>query len=422
MIDKPAGLVVHPAPATPRPDPGRRAGRPARGRRGPGAAGDRPPPRQGHQRADVVARAERGAPPPLGAGEAREVERAYLALVRGQAGSRTGTIDAPIGPRPRAGAQMAVSGPRRERRAPISRSSSCSPRRPCSRRGWRPGAPTRSAPISPPSAIRSLGDAAYGGAASLRPRAPVPARAPARLRPSGHRRETEVLDPSCRPTSPGRWSWRGAPRARHAALLSRIPPRPITEPRRPTGPCPSDAGSRGGGTGSRTRGKGDNQMAEAGIKELLEAGVHFGHQTRRWNPHMRRYIFGERDGIHIIDLLQTEQLLDEARRFAGEVAGKRRHGALRRHQEAGARLGQGVGRPLSDALRQPALAGRAADQLQHDLGADQAPARAHGAAVGRPARAAADEGADGDARPSWRSSSTTSAGCATWSGCPTPSS
>jgi small subunit ribosomal protein S2 len=61
-------------------------------------------------------------------------------------------------------------------------------------------------------------------------------------------------------------------------------------------------------------------MAEAGIKELLEAGVHFGHQTRRWNPSMRRYIFGERDGIHIIDLLQTESLLEEARRFAGELA------------------------------------------------------------------------------------------------------
>jgi small subunit ribosomal protein S2 len=60
-------------------------------------------------------------------------------------------------------------------------------------------------------------------------------------------------------------------------------------------------------------------MAEAGIKELLEAGVHFGHQTRRWNPRMRRYIHGERDGIHIIDLLQTEQLLIAAREFAGEL-------------------------------------------------------------------------------------------------------
>jgi small subunit ribosomal protein S2 len=63
-------------------------------------------------------------------------------------------------------------------------------------------------------------------------------------------------------------------------------------------------------------------MAETGIKELLEAGVHFGHQTRRWNPRMRRYIYGERDGIHIIDLLQTEHLLEEAKRFAADVAAK----------------------------------------------------------------------------------------------------
>jgi len=61
-------------------------------------------------------------------------------------------------------------------------------------------------------------------------------------------------------------------------------------------------------------------MPEAGLKELLEAGVHFGHQTRRWNPNMRRYIFGELNGIHIIDLVQTEELLENARRFAGELA------------------------------------------------------------------------------------------------------
>ena len=61
-------------------------------------------------------------------------------------------------------------------------------------------------------------------------------------------------------------------------------------------------------------------MAEAGLTELLQAGVHFGHQTRRWNPNMRRFIFGELDGIHIIDLLQTEALLENARRFAGELA------------------------------------------------------------------------------------------------------
>ena len=62
--------------------------------------------------------------------------------------------------------------------------------------------------------------------------------------------------------------------------------------------------------------------ADIGIKELLEAGVHFGHQTRRWDPAMRRYIRGERDGIHIIDLLQTEELLEAARDFTSDVAGR----------------------------------------------------------------------------------------------------
>jgi small subunit ribosomal protein S2 len=61
-------------------------------------------------------------------------------------------------------------------------------------------------------------------------------------------------------------------------------------------------------------------VAQIGIKELLEAGVHFGHQTRRWNPKMRRFIFGERDGNYIIDLLQTQALLEDARQFAAEVS------------------------------------------------------------------------------------------------------
>jgi small subunit ribosomal protein S2 len=61
-------------------------------------------------------------------------------------------------------------------------------------------------------------------------------------------------------------------------------------------------------------------MAQAELRDLLEAGVHFGHQTRRWNPNMRRFIFGEMDGIHIIDLLQTEALLENARKFAGELS------------------------------------------------------------------------------------------------------
>jgi small subunit ribosomal protein S2 len=63
-------------------------------------------------------------------------------------------------------------------------------------------------------------------------------------------------------------------------------------------------------------------MAEVGVRELLEAGVHFGHQTRRWHPKMRRYIFGERDGIYIIDLMQTVVLLERARAFAEDLAAR----------------------------------------------------------------------------------------------------
>jgi len=55
------------------------------------------------------------------------------------------------------------------------------------------------------------------------------------------------------------------------------------------------------------------------MRELLEAGVHFGHQTRRWNPKMRRFIFGERGGIYIIDLQQTMGLLHEAFTYVGNV-------------------------------------------------------------------------------------------------------
>ena len=61
-------------------------------------------------------------------------------------------------------------------------------------------------------------------------------------------------------------------------------------------------------------------MSVVSMRELLEAGVHFGHQTRRWNPKMRRFIFTERGGIYIIDLQQTLQLLEEANAFARNVA------------------------------------------------------------------------------------------------------
>ncbi|HVC84337.1 MAG TPA: 30S ribosomal protein S2 [Solirubrobacteraceae bacterium] len=86
-------------------------------------------------------------------------------------------------------------------------------------------------------------------------------------------------------------------------------------------------------------------MAQPGIKELLEAGVHFGHQTRRWNPKMRRFLHGERDGIYIIDLLKTKRLLDQASEFAGTVA-----------HRGGAVLFVGTKKQARDAVREVAEA------------------------------------------------------------------
>ena len=77
---------------------------------------------------------------------------------------------------------------------------------------------------------------------------------------------------------------------------------------------------------------------EITMKELLEAGVHFGHQTRRWNPKMKEYIFGERNGIHIIDLQKTLKMFREASRFVGEITSHGRTvlfvGTKRQAQEA----------------------------------------------------------------------------------------
>ena len=74
------------------------------------------------------------------------------------------------------------------------------------------------------------------------------------------------------------------------------------------------------------------------MKELLEAGVHFGHQTRRWNPKMKEYIFGERNGIYIIDLQKTLKLFKEAARFIAELASQGKTilfvGTKRQAQEA----------------------------------------------------------------------------------------
>jgi small subunit ribosomal protein S2 len=86
---------------------------------------------------------------------------------------------------------------------------------------------------------------------------------------------------------------------------------------------------------------------EITMKELLEAGVHFGHQTRRWNPKMKEYIFGERNGIHIIDLQKTLKMFREAARYVSEHAGQGKSvlflGTKRQAQEAIAEEAQRCG-------------------------------------------------------------------------------
>ena len=84
-------------------------------------------------------------------------------------------------------------------------------------------------------------------------------------------------------------------------------------------------------------------MAVVSMKQLLEAGVHFGHQTRRWNPKMAMYIFTERNGIYIIDLQKTVKKLDEAYNFVRDIAA-----------EGGSVLFVGTKKQAQDSVREEA--------------------------------------------------------------------
>ena len=120
-------------------------------------------------------------------------------------------------------------------------------------------------------------------------------------------------------------------------------------------------------------------MSSVSMRQLLEAGVHFGHQTRRWNPKMKPFIFAERNGIHIIDLAQTVSRLDAALAFVTRDGRQRRLRALRGHQEAGPGAHRRRGCPGGDALRQSPLAGWHAHQLRDHPQAHRAarPDRGH---------------------------------------------
>jgi small subunit ribosomal protein S2 len=80
------------------------------------------------------------------------------------------------------------------------------------------------------------------------------------------------------------------------------------------------------------------------MKELLEAGVHFGHQTKRWNPKMKEFIFGERNGIYIIDLQKTQKLFQEALQYVEDLAGR-----------GGNIMFVGTKRQAQDAIREEAM-------------------------------------------------------------------
>ena len=85
-------------------------------------------------------------------------------------------------------------------------------------------------------------------------------------------------------------------------------------------------------------------MAVISMKQLLEAGVHFGHQTRRWNPKMKKYIFTERNGIYIIDLQKTVKLVDAAYDYMKNVA-----------EEGGVALFVGTKKQAQEAIKDEAI-------------------------------------------------------------------
>jgi small subunit ribosomal protein S2 len=91
-------------------------------------------------------------------------------------------------------------------------------------------------------------------------------------------------------------------------------------------------------------------MATVGIRELLEAGVHFGHQTRRWNPRMKPFIFEARNGIHVIDLSKTVVQLEQACEFLAQIAGRGGQvlfvGTKKQAQEAVKEAAKSAGQPF----------------------------------------------------------------------------
>ena len=116
-------------------------------------------------------------------------------------------------------------------------------------------------------------------------------------------------------------------------------------------------------------------MAVIGMKQLLEAGVHFGHQTRRWNPKMKPFIFGARNGIYIIDLQRTVRLFHAAYQFVVEAAAAGESVLFVGTKQQARDTIRGRSATVRHVLCQPALAGRDAHQFQDDQAKDRPPQR-----------------------------------------------
>lgn len=133
-------------------------------------------------------------------------------------------------------------------------------------------------------------------------------------------------------------------------------------------------------------------MAIVSMRQMLEAGVHFGHQTHRWNPRMKRFIFGERNGIYIIDLEQTLDRVDSAYKFVRDMVAN-----------GGSILFIGTKKQAQDpvkffcrqvrhAIHQRALVGWNVDKLRHHFKARTKDAGLRAHARHRRVRSDAEEG------------------------------
>ena len=331
---------------------------------------------------------------------------------------RRGTIDAPLGrdrrvrtkistdtddphhgdhalrDRARAARGHAAAGDARDRaHAPDPRAPAGDRPSGGRRPGVRPRGPPRAGPAVPARAtarVRSSRDRGTHGAAGATAGGPGQG-PPAGVRGTG--RPIGVGEPGPPVTSPNAGVRRNFPKlSPHSSQPRAVGLQISAHPEAAVPARRIDAGSARprcpGPAPSRT--KEFSTMAEVGLKELLEAGVHFGHQTRRWNPKMRRFIHGESGGIYLIDLLKTQALLSAGAAVRDRDRPPRRHGPVRRHQEAGARRHQGDRHRAEHAVRQPPLARRPADELPDDVRAHQAPARPRALPGRRPALAAAD--------------------------------